>query len=74
MTEYEKSIEILAASYVAVHQVDALSFVMDDINCAIGLREWDKTHALYSIRTRIQQIEQSAQAQAARSASGSYPR
>jgi hypothetical protein len=74
MTEFEKSIDILAASYLAVHHVDALSFVMDDINCAIGLREWDKTHALYRIQSRIQQLEQSAHGQAAWTASGSCQR
>jgi len=69
MTEYEKSIDILATSYIAVHHIDALSFVMDDIDYAVGLREWDKTQALYSIQIRIQQIQQ-ARANAARNVAG----
>jgi hypothetical protein len=57
MIDLIKSVDVLAESYVAIHNADAIRTIGEDINRAIGLREWDKTHILFSIEKRIEKIE-----------------
>jgi hypothetical protein len=56
MIDFSKSVETLANSYVAVHASDAISTIKEDINRAIGLRQWDKTHILFLIQKRVEKI------------------